>query len=38
MMGSVGKKLADEIHAFVVGDVGIGLLTERLPVEILRVT
>ena len=38
VMGSVGKELADEIHAFVVRDVGGGLLTERLSVEILRVS
>lgn len=37
-MGSVGKELADEIHAFVVRDVGGGLLTERLSVEVLRVS
>ena len=37
MMGSVSKKLADEIHALVVGDVGSRLLTERLSFKILHV-
>lgn len=35
MMGSIGKELADEVHAFVVRDMGSGLLTERLSIEVL---
>ena len=35
-MGGVGKELAYEIYAFMVRDVGGGLLTKRLSVEILQ--
>ena len=35
MMRGVSEELADKIHALVVGDVGCGLLAERLAVKIL---
>lgn len=35
MMGRVDKELADEVHAFVVGDMGSRFLAKRFAIEVL---